>query len=320
MVMPSTTDLHVVETVLAFASVVALCLVLKRRGIIHEADSPLFARLLTQVALPAVIFYQLSLQPVSRRQVLMILVMVVTGLVAAVAAGFAGKLLRLDRPKIGALMLTSSFGSSALLGYPLIAFAFPGNPEAMADAILVSELGVGLPIFTLGPLIAMYFGETSGPAGQRGRIIAGYFRSPVFIAVVLGLLVAPLRLPTDNLFLAPAYEALRMVDGALTVLACLVLALQLKLTSMKGIWPMFIVSAVIQLALQPWVASLQADAFHLTPEQKQVLTLICAMPSAVLGPVFATRYKCASDTASALVLMNILASVLVVPIVFGMLN
>lgn len=318
--MPTTADLHVVETVLAFAFVVALCVVLKKRSIIREEDSPLFARLLTQVALPAVIFYQLSTHPVSGRQFLMILVMIVTGLVSLLAAWGMGKLLRLDRPRIGALMLTSAFGSSALLGYPLIAFAFPGNPEAMADAILVSELGVGLPIFTLGPLIAMYFGETSGPPGRRARVLVDYFRSPVFIAVVLGLLVAPLRLPTEKLFLAPVYEALRMVDGALTVLACLILALQLKLKSMKGIWLMLIVSAFIQMALEPWVASLQAGWFHLAAEQKQVLTLISAMPSAVLGPVFATRYKCASETASALVLMNILLSVLVVPIVFSMLN
>lgn len=315
-----TAELQVVETVLAFSGVVALCILLKRFSVIRESDCPLFARLLTQVALPAVIFHQLSTQPVSGRQFLMIVVMIATGLVSMIAAWALGKVLRLNRPKIGALMLTSSFGSSALLGYPMIEFAFPNNPGAMADAVLLSELGVGLPIFTLGPAIAMYFGETPGQRDRRSQVVVEYFRSPVFIAVVLGLLVAPLRLPTDNMFLAPVYEALRMVDGTLTILACLVLGLQLKVESLKGIWFMLIVSAIIQMGLQPWFAALQADWYHMSAEQKQVMTLISAMPSAVLGPVFATRYKCAGDTASALVMMHILLSVVIVPIAFGLLN
>lgn len=50
-----------------------------------------------------------------------------------------------------------------------------------------------------------------------------------------------------------------LLDGALTVLACFVLGLQLKLKSVKGTWIMLIVSALIQMGLQPWLASLQAS-------------------------------------------------------------
>ena len=69
------------------------------------------------------------------------------------------KCLTSDRGKIGAFMIASSFGSSALLGYPFIQMVFPNNPEAMTDAILISEIGVGLPLFILCPLVAMWFGK-----------------------------------------------------------------------------------------------------------------------------------------------------------------
>jgi hypothetical protein len=59
--------------------------------------------------------------------------------------------------RTGAFILTSSFGPSAPFGYPLTQKTFPGNQEAMTDAVLISELGVGLPIFTNAPLIAMWF-------------------------------------------------------------------------------------------------------------------------------------------------------------------
>jgi len=45
--------LQVSQTVLAFAAVVLLCLLLKNRGIIRKEHGPLFAQLLTQDALAA---------------------------------------------------------------------------------------------------------------------------------------------------------------------------------------------------------------------------------------------------------------------------
>ncbi|MCX6678049.1 MAG: AEC family transporter [Methanothrix sp.] len=315
-----TADLHVFESVSAFSLVVVSCIIMKKKSIVREEDAALCARLLTQAALPAFIFFQLSTHPLSSHQFLMVLAMVVTGIISMGAAWLAGKALRFDRQKIGALLLTSSFGSTALIGYPLIQFSFPNNPEALTDAILLSELGVGLPIFILGPAIAMHFGEESGNTGTKTSIFAEYFHSPIFFAVALGLIIAPLQIPTDHWFLAPFYEALSIIGNAVAVLACLILGLQLKIKSLKGIWTLLIISAIIQMGLQPWIAHVQAGLYHLSVEQTQVLTLISSMPCAVLGSVFATHYKCASDTTSALIMMHILLSIVLVPLTFAVLN
>jgi hypothetical protein len=251
----------------------------------------------------------------------MVLAMVVTGIVSMGAAWLAGKGLRLDKPKIGALMLTSSFGSTALIGYPLIQFSFPNNPVALTDAILLSELGVGLPIFILGPAVAMHFGEKIGEnIGTQRSVFVEYFRSPIFFATVLGLIIAPLQIPINQWFLAPFYEALSIIGNAVAVLACLILGLQLKLKSLKGIWTLLIISVLIQMVLQPWIAHVQADLYHLSAEQTQVLTLISALPAAVLGSVFATHYKCASDTTSALIMIHLLLAIVLVPLTFAVLN
>jgi Predicted permeases len=55
----STGGLHVAETVLAFTLLVLAGYFLKRKGVLKQEDSPIFARLLTQAILPATIFYQL---------------------------------------------------------------------------------------------------------------------------------------------------------------------------------------------------------------------------------------------------------------------
>jgi hypothetical protein len=317
--MNSSVDIHVFETVAAFSTVILLVVLLKRLQVVKEENGSLFARLLTQVVLPAVILTQLAAHPIHPRQFLLVAAVFVAGIASMFLSYIIGRLMRLDRAKIGALMLTSSFGSSALLGYPLITYAFPHSPEAMTDAVLLSELGVGLPIFTLAPLVGMIFGEESETYETRTKFMVQYFRSPIFIAVVLGLVASQIPTEAQSLMLAPFFEALTMIGGALTLLACLTLGLQLKLTSLKGIWPLLIVSALIQMAFQPWLAHVQADLYHLGAEQSQVLVLIASMPSAVLGPVFATRYKCAEDTASALVMSNIVISMAAVPLVFTLL-
>ena len=107
-----THNLQVFQTVLAFAAVVLLCVVLKWRGLIREDHGPLFARLLTEVALPVLIFAKLAVHPLGLRQFLPALAMIGAVIVCLGVSWAAGALLRLDRPRIGALMIASSFGSS----------------------------------------------------------------------------------------------------------------------------------------------------------------------------------------------------------------
>lgn len=309
--------LQVYETVFAFTLVVLICLLLRKLSIIKEEDGNVFAKLLTQAVLPAVIFLQLSATPIRAGQFLMVLSIFVVGVLSLILAWLTGRILRLSRAKIGALMLTSSFGSSALLGYPFIAFSFPDNPEAIADAVLLSELGVGLPLFIVGPAIAIHFGASPEDGNDRKKALSWtYFRSPIFVAVALGILVSLIPVNRENTFIVPFFEALKMINGALAILACLILSLQLKLRSFKGLIPIFIISAIIQMWFQPFAAHLQAGWYNLSVIQTQVLVVVSSMPSAVLGPVFASRHNCAPDTASALVISHIVFSVVMIPVVF----
>jgi len=308
-------SLQVFETVFAFTIVVLLCLLLRKLSIIKTEDNMVFTKLLTQVVLPAVIFLQLSATPIKSGQFLLIFAVFVAGVLSMLLAYFAGCLLRLSKPKTGALMLTSSFGSSALLGYPFIAFSFPNNPEAIADAVLLSELGVGLPMFLLGPAIAIYFGNQTENFSIK-KTLFSYFQSPIFIAIVFGIAVSFVPFDRQNNFVAPFFEALKMINGALSILACLILSLNLKFIPLRGIIPLFVISALIQMWFQPFIANIQATIYGLTILQAQVLVLVSSMPSAVLGPVFASRHNCAPETTSALVMAHIVISIVTVPMVF----
>lgn len=70
-----------------------------------------------------------------------------------------------------------------------------------------------------------------------------YFRSPIFITVILGFAVSRLHVPLEFRFVAPIIEAAKMINGTLAALACLILGMQIKVESFKRLLPVVAISA-----------------------------------------------------------------------------
>jgi predicted permease len=308
--------IHVSETVLAFTLLVVMAYTLKKKGILRQEDSSIFARLLTNAVLPATIFYQLWTYPLSGEIIIPIFIMFLSGIASMALSYLAGRALKFDRQSIGALMIVSSFGSSALIGYPVIQYAFANNPEAFAHGIIISELGVGLPIFILCPAVAMYFGGSfKGNSNDILNVVKDYFTSPIFIAVVSGMVLSKIEIPQAHVVVT-IQEALKMVQGSLVVVSAVILGLQLTLTPMKGFWALITFSIFVQMMFQVWFCGAVSNVLGVNQVNREILVLISAMPAAILGPVFATQYDCAAKTATLLTFTHIVISPIVVPIVF----
>ncbi len=315
----SPVSLRVAETSVAFTLLVLIAYSLRGRGILKQEDTPTFAKLLTQAVLPATIFYQLWTHRLSGGNFTPVLIMFLTGTVALGVSWLAGVLLRFDRPSIGALMIISSFGSSALIGYPILEYSFANDPQALAEGIAISELGVGLPIFILGPIVAMYFGGDAKGRRGFGTLAKDYFLSPIFISVVLGLAFSRVPVSAGAPFVETVREALNMTQGALVVISAIILGLQLSFQTTRGFWMLIAVSILVQMLFQPWFSGAVSGLLQISAENRQILVLISAMPAAILGPVFAARYDCAAKTATLLTFTHIVVSPVLVPAIFGFL-
>lgn len=310
------TTIHVTETIFAFAIIILLVHLLKKNNIVSSGDLQSYSNLMMKAILPAVIFFQLSLNPVNGHQLILVLIMFTTGIFSMVITWITGRIMKLKNETLGMLIITSTFGSSALIGYPLIKFAFPNNLDVMSNAIVISQLGIGVPIFTLCPIVASYYGSGSSGFNTMIKSILDYLKSPIFIAVVAGIIVSQFQMFVKLNFLQPFWEALRMIEGTLWVMACVILGLQLKFRSLRRLMPLFIVSVIVQMGIQPFFASLGAGLMQVGALDRQVLILISAMPSAVLCSVFATHYKCDSETASEVVFLNIMFSLIGITLVY----
>jgi predicted permease len=317
--MPSV-NVYVAETVVAFTLLVCGTYLLKRKGVLRQEDASLFSRLLTQAVLPATIFYQLWTHRLSSSSLIPVMVIFLVGAASLAISWLIGTLLGFDLPSTGALMIVSSFGSSALIGYPIIQYVFANDPSVLAHGIVISELGVGLPIFIFCPAVAMFFGGTFKGGQDLRRLAKEYFLSPIFIAVVAGLALSRLSLPAETPLIATLLEALKMVQGALVVVSAIILGLQLSFQPLRGFWKLIVISIVVQMVFQPWFCGQLAGMLHVGSQDRQVLVLVTAMPAAILGPVFASRYNCAARTATMLTFTHIVISPVLVPAIFSLLT
>ena len=300
-----------VNAVLVITVLYALAVVLKSRNILAESHSMILARIVTDLCLPAIVFLSLANQDLQWKQLEPAGVMLFLELFCIALAWWVSRLLRFSRAKQGAIVFCAAFGSSTFLGYAIIMQMFPGNTQAMTEAVLISELGVGYPIFILGPVLAAFFG--SGDKGDW-RASLSFFRSPVFFALLAGITWGIFSLPgKENIYLQPLFHVGEILAAALTPLAILAVGLLLKRPKLKEAVLALVIVVGIKLLLKPLLAGSIARAMGMPELWQDVLVLLAAMPPAVLGVVFLKRYGGDAGFASTLLLAaTILSSVTLV--------
>jgi len=303
------------ECVISFAILVSIIFYLKTKSFFVESEGKSFSKLLIEVVLPAMIFMQLATHQISYPQFILILIMLLSGLITMLVSYFVAKIFTTDRGKIGAFMITSSFGSSSLLGYPLIQMVFPNNPEAMTDAILISEIGVGLPLFIFCPLVAMWFGKERKSDIKFMQILLPYLKSPVFFALILGLIFSIFNIQPGAVVMNTMKSLAQTLGNGIGLLSCVVLGIYLKPKSFKGVLLLILFSAILEMGFQPFITSVQASLFGVSDIHRKILIFISSMPAAILGPVFTVRYDCAPDTASVISYSHIILALISIPLI-----
>jgi len=300
---------NLVNAILVIVLIYALAIYLRRIGTLTEEHSLTLARIVTDLCLPAIIFVSLARQTIRLDQLEPALAMLGLELACIAIAWIISVLLKFNKAQQGAIVFCSAFGSSTFLGYAIIMQMFPGSSEAISEAVLISEIGVGYPIFILGPTLAAYFGSEKLSVKSQWKSSLDFFKSPVFFALIIGLFWGFFRLPgQENAFLFPIFQLCNILASALTPIAILSVGLMFKLPRLSKILAALTIVIILKLIFKPLVAGFLSILFGFPELWKEVLVLLSAMPPAVLGAVFLRRYGGDASLASALLLTASLVS------------
>ncbi len=137
---------------------------------------------------------------------------------------FTGKLLKLPRRTIGALILVGGLGNTSFVGLPMIE-AYYGK-EFLGIGIIADQLGSFMVLSTLGILAATVYSSGDASPSQMLRKIILF---PPFQALILALLLRPVTFP------AWSVTILEKLGSTLTPLALVSVGFQLQFGGLKAV-------------------------------------------------------------------------------------
>jgi predicted permease len=306
--------------IIAFV-VVGVVRLLKWKGIFSDRDQPVFDKLVTELAVPAVIFSIFATYDFSPDTLLPSLLLLATLIVALIVAYAVCRLLRLGPRLTGTIVIISAFGSTATMASPLLMGFYQAEPDLVAAGLTIGTLGVAFPFFSLGVIIASWFGAKA--AGEEVGIAATlreFLVTPIFFSFVAGAAVAlvltQFQVPGADLFLDIFTHFFTIINLSLNLLIWIAIGLMIRPISWKLFLPLFVLVIAIKLLLSPLVATVFAISAGVPLITQQILLLESAVPSGAIAAVLASRYGLDRSLAGWMVVGTFLVSLVTIPLVF----
>ena len=298
------------EGVVVLIAIIFVAIVLKKLGILKKELSLTLSHIVLYITLPAVIFSSLALKEFNAAFLSMSIIMALIELIILILAWLIATLLKYPAGKKGALMLVSAFGMTAFLGYPIIRQAFPSNPLAMEEAVITSEIGVGLLLFILGPMIAMYFGKSKLEGKNILSSTKTFFTSPIFFAIIGGIAVSFIPFNHHTVTYTIVFRFFKIVGDANMLLVAFTIGLIFELKDTKNIALFVAIAVVLKLILKPVFALWFTDNAMFTEMMREIVFIETALPSAILTAVYAKKYDCEPELVSSTIMISLIISII----------
>lgn len=258
-------------------------------GKTFTVDSRTIGRMVFYIFSPLLVFNLMVTSQLNLKQALTSVeytaaVIVIMGSIAFIL----GKLFRLQRAHLLAVILTVAFGNTGNYGLPLVKFAFGDEALAVASIFYVTTTilfnTVGVVIASLGHL-------------DLKSAILGVFKLPILYAVTIALVIKGFGIQIP----LPLSRTIEIAaNGAIPAM---IILLGLELTRIEWSHSLRAVSLGVatKLLIGPLVGLFLAGLFGLQGHTRQGSVIEAAMPAAVATTVVATEYKLEPSLVTAIV-------------------
>ncbi len=247
-------------------------------GRFAQVDPRALSRTVLYVFSPCLVFTLLTQNQVQGSEFLRIVLYALSNAALMLAFTFLlGKLLRLERKLLVALLLVAVFTNAGNYGLSLVDFAFDDDALAYAGVYFVTS---GAMVYSLGILVA-----SMGSAGLREALL-GLLRIPTMYALALALLFNQVgwNLPF------PLERTIGLLSEATIPCMLLLLGLQLERARWTGQTLAFGLANALRLAVAPALAIGLSLLFGFQGATRQAAIMEASMPTAVITALLATEY------------------------------
>lgn len=261
------------------------------------------SRVVFYIFSPALIFDLITNSQLSGQVIVQIgAITILTALALSIITYGVGRILRLERKLLAALILVVILPNAGNYGLSVNLFAF--GDEALANASIYFSFSVII-MFTLGVLVAS-MGSVSLKEALRALL-----KVPSMYAVIVAFvfLAYHLHLPS------PVERSISLLSEATIPAMLVLLGLQFQNLSRNLHLPALTAAGILRLFVSPLIGFSLAAIFNLHGSVLQAVVSESAMPSAVTNTVLATEYEVEpAFVASVVFYTTILSPLTVTPI------
>jgi len=312
-------SLHI-QFVMIFFVIVAIVQLLRRKGLFKDEYQEVFDRLVTEFALPVVIFSSLIGTTFRFEWIAHAAVFLLALAFSALAAYACCRLLRLPRKMTGALILVATFGSTSTLATPFISALYGAESLAVAEGLVQGLIAIAIPASTVGVLIAAYFGTDAGTSRDDLLVaVKKFLFTPIFIAFAIGFIVSLLmsffHLEGAGIFAGVFEGFFEVIRQSLELLVWIAIGLMLRPLKARTFLPLLGIVVLVKMVLQPALVLAGASAAGFPALSHDILLIEAAMPSGAIAAVIADRYGCDGQIAAAVVIATYLISLATFPLI-----
>lgn len=206
-----------------------------------------------------------------------------------------GYFLKLERPALISILITTMFANTGNYGLPLVSFAFGEQALSYAGIYFVTTT---LLFYTLGVLLA-----SLGHMNIRDALL-GLFRIPTLYAVLLAIMINLWNIQIPM----PVMRSIDLAAGGTIPVMLILLGVQLTNVEFSGNLRALQLSVSLRLLFAPLAALLFAALFGLQGFTRQGSVTQASMPSMVSATVLATEYDLDAKLVTAIVFISTLLS------------
>jgi len=188
-----------------------------------------------------------------------------------------GRLFRLPRRTLVAVMLTSMFVNAGNFGLPVVNFAFGETALTLASIYFASNLILN---YTIGVLLS-----SMGALGIK-KSLTGVFKIPAIYSVGLALVF----LSRDWVLPQPVERSVEILGNAAVPCMLVLLGLQFQASRWSGNLKPVLIANSLRLLAAPILALTLSSLFGLIGVVRQVVVVEASMPPAVMNTVLATEF------------------------------
>ncbi|MBD0268529.1 MAG: AEC family transporter [Cyanobacteria bacterium Co-bin8] len=287
---------------------ILVCLIgygLKQAGVLRPEDTKTIGKLLTNLALPALILKALATTSITPDLIYLPLsaLVVVLGLTLIGALCLRG--LKLGRATAGVLVTAFPTLEAGALGYPLMLIAFG---DVGLSRIVLFDLAHAIYLLTVVYCLSAWFGKADITAQM---LVSKLVKTPFFWAIILGLGLNGLGLNGGMLL-----NLLDIVGGSFLLLVLLLLGLEFQINiSALGLC---LLLAVIKMGCGLGLGWLVAGAFGLDGVERAAVLVGSTLPPSLLTLLFAQENHLDTGFAVSLISVAIPLSLVVLPLIISL--